>query len=160
MSSVRLGTSREEGSLLLWAWRVHWPSQMSCKRKSVYWTSLKIRILGKFLRVHRGFWMPNNSSSTTHSFASTACIPFLLLPLGSLQHPTFWFSLCLPFVFFLTNETCIRSMLRERLNGTHLGIHSQISTAWIQLLSYLGFARRNRDIITYWFGWMLVAIGI
>lgn len=151
LSSVRLGTRRGERSLLLWAWRVHWPSQMSYKRKSVYWTSLKFRILGKFLIGHRGFWMPNNSSSTTHTFASTWLHPFSSLPASSLPHPTFWFSLCLPFVcffFFLTNENCIRTMLREKLNGIHLGIHSQISTACIQLLSYLDFAWRNRDIIT------------
>lgn len=37
--------------------------------------------------------------------------------------------------FPLTNENCFGTMLRERFNGTHLGIHSQISAAWIQLLS-------------------------
>lgn len=132
---------------------------MSCKRKSVYCISLKTRFWWSFSKVIEASEYPKRvCTSSTHSSASIACIPFLLSNPCSLPHLPYWFSLSPSFL--LTNENCFRTMLRQRLNSTRLGIHSQISTVWIHLLSYCRLTWRNTDIITHWFGWMLVAIGI
>lgn len=142
MSSVRLGTSREKGPFCY-----ELGEYLDLHRCLVYCPSLKIRILVKFLKGHWGFWIPNNSSSAAQSSASIVCITFLLCNPGAC-----FFLHVAPLSFALPTT------LSPRLNDTDLAIHSQISAAWIQLLSCLGLAWRNRDITTHKWGWMRVAI--
>lgn len=73
MSSVRLGTSREKGPFCY-----ELGEYLDLHRCLVYCPSLKIRIFVKFLKGHRGFWIPNNSSSAAQSSASIVRITFLL----------------------------------------------------------------------------------
>lgn len=119
MSSVRLGTSREKGPFCYELGEYLDLHKMSCMCPS-----LKIRILVKFLKGHRG-WIPNNSSSAAQSSASIVRITFLL---------------CNPGLIFLHIRLCLSLPALSQGEWLTWQYTARFLLLWIQLLSCLGTA--------------------
>ena len=93
-------------------------------RLEFWWSFSKVTEASEFPTIHQVLHtlLPQLFASPFFSATPAACF---FLHIASLS-------------FTVSNENCIGTMLSLRLNGTDLGIRSQISAAWIQLLRYLG----------------------